>query len=139
MDRFPLAVPIGGPAATRSTPPTLEERLRMVVETAPGTMPWRPRYGLSLADLAGESLTVPRLATARWRVLRALGEAFPEGRVLRCDLHVVRVDSRSGTDRTLPAAERALVALGSAAHVEIDVAIELPGHPTLSARVSLDG
>lgn len=133
--RFPLSVPLFGASSAEEPPP--EARLAMVLETLPGTLPWRPTYGLSLDELQGEALTIPRLAAARWRVERAIGEAFPEGRLRRCDLRVVREGMEERLDRSIPAAERALVALGTTARLEIDVVVELPDGEVLRARASM--
>lgn len=116
---------LGGDAA-------VAERVRMVLETQPGTLPWRPDFGCDLGGLVGQPATRARLGEVRWRVEQALRRWIPEVRVARC--HVDAVSLRAGNTGFgpgVPLAEGALLALGTQVALDVSVDLETPQGPLL--------
>lgn len=104
----------------------LAQRIRSVLETRPGQVPWRPDFGCDLATLVGQPATVQRLNEARWRIEEAVRRWVPEAEVMRCAVRVV-TDERGAGDiryREVPIAESALTSLGSQAVLEIQLDVQ---------------
>ncbi len=107
------------------------ERIRMILETRPGTLPWRPDFGCDLDDLIGQPATTQRIGEARWRVENALRRWLPDVKVLNCQVQLARVEG-GGEDirrRDVPIAESALLALGLQAALEVLLDVETPSGP----------
>lgn len=107
------------------------ERIRMILETRPGTLPWRPDFGCDLDDLIGQPATVQRIGEARWRVEHALRRWLPEVKVNSCQVQLSRAEG-GGEDvrrRDVPMAESALLALGMQATLEVLLDVETPAGP----------
>lgn len=101
-------------------------RIRIVLETRPGRLPWDPEFGCDLGSLLGRPATPARVSEARWRVEGAVRKWLP-GMELK-DARVNPV-TNLGTvsahrERQIPTAESALVALGTEARLEIELDIE---------------
>ncbi len=105
-------------------------RVRMVLETRPGQVPWRPELGCDLAGLVGQPASGATLQLARSRVEGALTRWVPEARLLRCEVRVVTDQgahpdaARSAADlggASLPTAEATLMRLGGAAWLSVRV------------------
>lgn len=115
------------------------ERVRLVLETRPGTLPWRPDFGCELDALVGQPLTAARLQEVRIAVQRAIESALPEVVVREIDLRL-KTDLGAPTrerPRDLPIAEASLVPFGSGAGLDISLLLEGPGG-TYSVGLSLD-
>lgn len=107
------------------------ERIRMILETRPGTLPWRPDFGCALDDLIGQPATPQRLGEARWRVENALRKWLPDIKVLSCQVQLARIEggNQDVRQRGVPLAESALLALGMQAALEVLLDVETPSGP----------
>ncbi len=123
------ALPLGQRRPYLTPEEALAARIRMVLETRPGRIPWRPDFGCDLASLVGRPATVQRLNEARWRIEQALRRWVPDAEILRCNVRVSSENQPAGyrRSRAVPLAEASLMSLGSQAvlEVELDVKTEL--------------
>ena len=107
----------------------LAARIRMVLETRPGQVPWQSDFGCDLAALVGQPATAQRLNEARWRIEEAVRRWVPDAEVLRCHVRVSADGAPMGQrrPRDVPLAESALMSLGKQAvlEVELDVKTDL--------------
>lgn len=105
------------------------DRIRLVLETRPGTLPWRPEFGCDLDSLVGHPATAARISAGRWQIEQALRRWLPELTVARCTISVLRVEPNSlGAAYTIPVpvAEAALLQPGASASLEIGLELETP-------------
>ena len=130
--RFRAAAPLGVRRALVTSEQALAQRVQFVLETRPGTLPWRPSFGCDLAKLVGEPATDHNLALARFHVERAVGRWLAEVSVLRCDISIKMLNDPNDRPRA-PTAEAALVALGTHAELIVHLELQTPDGP---ARVS---
>lgn len=105
----------------------LTARVRMVLETRPGRLPWRPDFGCDLEGLAGQPATGATLQLARMRIEEALERWVPHVEIRRVD---VRFATREGqglgrSSAEVPPAEAALMKIG--AQGWMDVRLDLVG------------
>jgi phage baseplate assembly protein W len=117
----------------------LATRIRMVLETRPGHVPWRPTFGCDLAGLVGFPVTRGLLEHARGKVETALRDWIRDAELVRVEVHAVPSEGgrMSNVPRTVPTAEAALLAMGVAAMLEIDVEMKSPdGYVSVSAVVA---
>lgn len=113
-------------------------RVRAIIETRPGTIPWRPDFGLDLSGIVGKALTRKQIEGVRNEVSSALEKWAPDIAVLECDVRAVTDmgASDSTRDRTIPLAEGALVRLGTQASLRVDLSLRTEeGHLNLSALI----
>ena len=113
-------------------------RIRSILETRPGTLPWRPDFGVDLASLVGSALTQSQLDRVRAAVEAALDQWAPDIEVIGCEVHAVTAFGASpgGRDRTIPLAEGALVRLGTQASLRVDLSLRTDeGELNLSATI----
>ena len=107
----------------------LATRIRMVLETRPGKVPWQADFGCDLASLVGKPATAQRLNEARWRIEESIRRWVPEAEVLRCHVRISTDATPMGRrrPREVPLAESALMSLGKQAvlEVELDVKTDL--------------
>ena len=76
------SLPIDGlPGRDLAPSDLLAQQLQIVLNTLPGTMPWRPDFGCDLTSLVGQPATADNLQTARLRVEEALRGAIPDAQV----------------------------------------------------------
>lgn len=134
MSQIPIlhpALTLGTRRARVSEDETIAERIRLVLETRPGTLPWRPDFGCDLGPLVGQPATTQRVNEARWKVEQALRRWLPELELTRCEVHVVYADVGAGRVRYLevPLAESSLLSLGTQAGLEIVIDVETPSGP----------
>ncbi|MFH1466862.1 MAG: GPW/gp25 family protein [Pseudomonadota bacterium] len=119
----------GSPAPYLSLEQSLAWRVRMVLETRPGDLPWRPGFGCDLSGLVGQPATVQHLNEARWRVEEAVRKWIPEAEIRRCHVSAVRLNEggplRAPPDA--PLAEYALLTLGTQANLEVLLDLTLAG------------
>ncbi len=106
--------PIGG----------LAHRIRMVLETPPGRLPWRPDFGVDLDGVAGGPATTTRLDEARLRILAALERWLPDVTVRSCEVGLAALERMDPSDRTIPTAERALAGQAVGATLELRLVLE---------------
>ena len=121
-------------SADRST----AERIRMVLETRPGTLPFRPEFGCALDDVVGEMATKDNVRKAKQAVSDALSRWLPDLEVVDVTVRVVPTGVRYEDLRypEVPTAERALLSLGTQADLEIAIEIRTQGVGTV-VRTSL--
>ncbi len=100
-------------------------RVRAILETRPGTLPWRPEFGVDLARLVGAALTRQQLEDARAAIVDAIATWAPDIQVIDCEVSAVTAFGAGPgqTDRTIPLAEGALVRLGTQASLRIDLSL----------------
>lgn len=99
-------------------------RLRMVLETRPGQLPWRPDFGCDLGPLLGQACTPQRIAEARWRIESALRRWLPDLELVSCR---VRCVTQSENARPSPSPESGLLGLGTQVGLVVDMALREGG------------
>ena len=105
----------------------LTARVRMVLETRPGRMPWRPDFGCDLEGLAGQPATGATLQLARMRIEESLRRWVPDVEIRRVEVRFATSEG-AGLGRStpeVPAAEAALMKIG--AQGWMDVRLDLVG------------
>ncbi len=122
-----LAIPLGSPLVWLGGENALAARVRLVLETRPGRLPWRPTFGCDLDGLVGFPATEELVARVRQRISSALGEWIPDATVVSVDVRAVPISSglALSAERSVPAAEAAMLVLGVQA--ELEAVIELTG------------
>ena len=135
------ALPVDGlPGQELSPGDELAQRLQIVLNTKPGTIPWRPDFGCDLTSLVGQPATQRNLQKARGLVESALRGSLPD---VSFDDVKVRLAAHSGRGAELdhpsiPLAEAALLRLGVQARLEVTLEVRVPGGPiSVSAAVDL--
>lgn len=114
------------------------ERVRLVLETRPGRLPWRPEFGCNLDEFVGQPATAARLREIQWRVEAALCRWIPGLRVERCEVRVAPAEPMHGGlgAAGAPLAEASLLSLGSQADLELQLDLLTPEGP-VSLQASL--
>lgn len=123
-----LAMVLGG--ADRRTPAErLADRLRLVLETEPGSLPFSPTFGVDLTGLVGGSAVQSRLEEARMRIVAALEQWLPDAQIV--ELKVDLVESRASRKRGagVPIAEAAMASRVVSQALEIRIAVQTPDGP----------
>lgn len=116
----------------------LAARMRLVLETQPGRMPYEPTFGCDLDGLAGQSASQTRVSEVRMRIHSALRRFLPEVTVTSCKVQLVEHE-RSGSiaDPSVPLAERALASAGLTAALEVRIVVETEDGPlSLEAQLT---
>ena len=116
----------------------LSVKIRMILETRPGQLPWRPEFGCDLRGLIGRQANDETLVKARYAVQTALSRWLPGVDVKSVDVALDRSGLNPEEFRRpeIPIGERALVGSGPLAAVRIDVELETPdGLMSISAVV----
>jgi phage baseplate assembly protein W len=124
-----LAVPIDGRRPILDGADALIARLRMVLETRPGRVPWRPEFGCDLAGLVGEPASPQNLAQASFLVERALARWIPEVGVVSCTCTAEIAPGSTPGEGNAPAGEGALLSLGSQAQLRIHLLVRSAAGP----------
>lgn len=118
----------------------LAERIQMVLETRPGTLPYRRDFGCDFSGVVGQMATNEAVSKARAAVVEALRKWLPDLEIAAVN---VRVVPRGATFTQLrypevPVAERALLALGTQADLEVSVELRSAGpHGVVRTAVGL--
>lgn len=129
------ALSMGAPALHGDA--ELGARVRMVLETRPGTLPWRPEFGCDLADLVGKPATSAKIGEVRWKIEQAVRRWVPSVRVARCRVAVVPLREDGADFARAPLAERAVMALGTRALLEVSLELETTFGPmALHAQIA---
>lgn len=126
-DRW-LAVPVGGPRTRVQRDEMLAARVRLVLETRPGDLPWNPEFGCALDDFIGKPVSADRLSEVAATVQNALQRWIPGALVARCEVRLLTdLGAGPGTaNRAVPVAERALVPFSLRATLEVDLELRTP-------------
>jgi phage baseplate assembly protein W len=126
MSGFDLSLSLR-PAPRRSSAEELADRVRMILETERGKLPFKPEFGCELSGLVGSEASTKRLSEIRMRINSALRRWVPDGEVVSCKVAMMPVvDSGSAGG---PVAERAMASHGLARVIEVRVVLESDGVP----------
>lgn len=134
------ALPLGGPDAAVSGAEATAWRVRTVLETRPGRVPWRPGFGCDLEGLTGRPADPALVREARLRVEAALTRWLPDLtiRALRVGVRTRVGASELHAHRQVPVAEAALLRLGADAELVLELELDGPDGPVaLSAPLAL--
>lgn len=113
-------------------------RARLILETRPATMPWAPRVGVDLDELAQGASTPGQVARARAAIEDALREGLPEGALQDVEIHITKVEAATAAGGQVPFAERALASAGARATLEVRVRLRCQG-TTVTLASRMDG
>jgi phage baseplate assembly protein W len=130
---FHPSVPIGIPSPWMGEEDSMATRVRMVLETPKGHIPWRPEFGCDLDGLVGEAATSRLLTQAQARIEAALERWLPE-----LTIDAVRVFAVPSSDhrntmghREVPIAEAALLTVGVQASLHVELELTGPDGPAV--------
>ena len=101
------ALVLGG-TDRRSEPQRLADRIRLVLETQPGHLPFNPSFGCDLSGLVGSTANKSNLSIARSRITGALGRWIPDIQVQEVEVTLVEPRRYLGRPAEVPLAEAAL-------------------------------
>jgi len=101
------------------------ERLRMVLETRPGAVPWSETFGCDLVGFIGQTADGATVSRAKWQVETAIRTWLPDLQLGATRVKVVNNQERSRSYREpqIPTAESALVSLGTQARFDVELDI----------------
>ena len=106
----------------------LAQRIRMVLETQPGDVPFAKTFGCDLDGLLGTSASKARLDEARMRIRGAIDRWVPEATVLACEVRMV--DRMAATQHaSTPIAESMMAGPAMPASLEVRVVVDTPMGP----------
>lgn len=134
---FDLGLGLGRVASPRPEV-ELADRVRSLLSTTPGTLPWAPTYGCNLHGILGRTADSARLDDLRYRVSACIAEWVPEAEVKAVETRVVQRTAVDGSRRDVPFAERAMASLAISAVVEIEVVVSTP-YGLVHIETTLDG
>jgi phage baseplate assembly protein W len=119
---FSPALPLGS-ASDLVVPggDALAYRVRQLLSTKPGDLPWLPDYGLDLRALVGEGATGVTLDLAKSRITQAINRWLPGVTVQACDV-TVQPRETPGFRPDGPI-ERSLVPLGGQATLVVNLSL----------------
>ena len=102
------------------------DRVRMVLGTRPGRLPWKPSFGCDLDSFVGEPVTPQARNEIRRRIEHAISRWLPEIKVVKCDVQMRHQAPQlaGGRDRAIPLAEAALLRLGPMGALEVQLSLE---------------
>ena len=124
--------------SARMADAVVAQRIRAVLETRPGDIPWRPDFGCNLGRFVDQPLTPEAVSGVRNEIRRALSRHLPDVRVRDVKVGVLTGLGAHGMRvlRQLPIAERALVQLGTHATLDVDLEVSVDGRVVfLEARI----
>jgi len=123
-----LAMVIGG-VDRRSPAERMADRIRLVLETQPGDLPYAPRLGCDLRGLVGATASKPRIAEARSRITGALDRFLPDARLASVEVELVEAQAHDSSYRGTPLAEAALASQRASVVLEIRIEVSTPDGP----------
>lgn len=128
MRIFDPRLPLGQERPYLDGERALAFRVRAVLETRPGQIPWRPDFGCDIGSVVGFPATNELLSYARSQIRYALQRWLADVTVEDVLVRVVPVadQHRALVQRTVPLAESALLTLGIQATLEADIQIRGP-------------
>ena len=129
-DRW-LAVPVGSRPVRVRSDERLAARVRLVLETRPGDLPWNPAFGCALDEFIGKPVTASCLSEISSVVQAALRRWIRDVLVTRCEVRMLTdLGAGPGSNaRAVPTAERSLVPFSLRATVEVDLELQTPDGP----------
>lgn len=120
---FDPTIPLGKPRPWLTAEAANIARLRTILETRPGEVPWRPDFGCDLHDVVGANATPQVVNDVRWRIRSAIKKWMPDVEVLQVHVTVVSAGG-SVSGRNVPIGESALMSLGVQAALHVDVEVQ---------------
>lgn len=115
----------------------LVDRVRILLETRPGTLPYAPRLGCDLDGLARGAVTPSRIAETQARIDGVLSRGLPSGVLGGTEVRVSSVSAATAAGGPVPFAERALASTGARATLEVRVQLRTESGPvTLDASLA---
>jgi phage baseplate assembly protein W len=136
---FEPSIPLGTTRVWLGDEHALAARVRMVLETRPGRLPWRPTFGCDLGGLVGFPVTPELVERVAQLIKAAIGDWIPDAEVVSVDVRAVPLSGGHAlsAERTVPAAEAALLLLGVQASLEAVIELVGPSGPvSLTTSVS---
>lgn len=115
----------------------LIDRVRILLETSPGDLPYAPRFGCDLDSLARGAVTGSRLAETQARIDAVLARGLPDGVLGGTEVRVSEVAAATAAGGAVPFAERALASTGARATLQVRVQLRTESGPvTLDASLA---
>lgn len=115
----------------------LVDRVRILLETRPGTLAYAPRLGCDLDSLSRGAVTPTRIAETQARIDAVLAGGLPEGVLGGTEVRVSEVAAATTGGSRVPFAERALASTGARATLEVRVQLRTESGPvTLDASLA---
>ena len=102
----------------------LAQRIQMVLETQPGTLPFSPGFGCDLNGLVGGTAAQSRLSEARMRITAALSRWVPGVQLKTCEVKLVDTVNVRGRHPSVPIAEAALASHALSSVLEVRIVVE---------------
>lgn len=125
-----LALRLVPPLRAPSAASELASRVRLVLETRPGQLPYLPEFGCDLEGLLGATASEPRLAEVKLRIVGALQRFVPGVRVRSCEVRSTPIGRAGASWRDhAPIAEVALASAGISSRLEVHVVVETDDGP----------
>ena len=124
-----MRLSLDGSLLRGAQPVSVADRVRLVLETRPGRIPWRPEFGCDLDPVVGKALTIEQIGEVTIRVQAALNRFLPDLLISKLEVCVrtdLGADMRS---RRLPVAESSLVPFGANAVLDIELELQTPTGP----------
>lgn len=120
------ALPIGTHNPWLSPEDALATKIRMILDTRPGQVPWNPSFGCNLEELVGRPANDAAIALARHRIEEALSNWLPDVTVLDCQVRLLPRPNTAGMFKQdgVPLAESMLVSMGTQVILHVDVELE---------------
>lgn len=115
-----------GEAGMISGEAALRQRISIILNTAPGQVPWRPEFGCRLWSLMGQPTTAQHLAEVRWSIEDALSRWLRGAQLEECKIHLLPrgMGSWAGLQSAeLSPAEVGLLHLGSEVTLRVELLI----------------
>lgn len=122
---FDLAMCLDTPRATTAEQ-ELADRLRMVLETQTGQLPYLPTFGCDLSRLVGRTVHQARLTEARLRISGALQRWMGDLDIVEVKTRLADVKAIRGPMLGVPIAEGAMASEAIAVAVEVTLIIRTP-------------
>lgn len=125
-------------AATRGPHPdqAIADRVRLVLGTRSGTLPYEPDFGCDLHGLIGRRLDRGHLMVIRKRVTDAITRWVPGVRVRRVEVTLDDLVAIRDGDPRVPTAERVMASAGLSAALRVAIVLETD-HGTLELDADL--
>jgi hypothetical protein len=115
----------------------LVDRVRILLETKPGSLPYAKRLGCDLDSLSHGAVTPSRLAETQARIDGVLARGLPDGALGGTEVRVIDVAAGTAAGGPVPFAERALASNGARATLAVRVQLNTESGPvTLDANLA---
>jgi phage baseplate assembly protein W len=123
-----LGMVVGG-RDLRTAQERLADRIRLVLETQPGSVPWEPSFGCDLTGLVGGSASTTRTSEVRTRVTSAIQRWLPAVRISSCTVELIETRAHRQRTAGVPIAEAALASAGVSVVLEVRIDVETESGP----------